>query len=57
MMTSEQADIKFSKEIVAIVRKFHGTTDPTPIYEITFQKNVKAGEKLELDPTSSPLLI
>ncbi len=38
------------KEVVANVRSFKGSTDPTPYYEISFIKNVRAGEKLELDP-------
>ncbi len=38
------------KEVVAIVRKVNGGTDPTPYYEISFTKNVRAGEKLEFDP-------
>ncbi len=40
------------REVVANIREFHGTTDPTPFYEICFIKNVRAGEKLELDPTA-----
>lgn len=43
------------KEVVAIVRKFNGTTDPTPYYELSFIKNVKAGEKLEFDPIETEL--
>lgn len=41
------------REVVATFRSFHGTTDPTPIYEICFMKNVRIGEKLELDPTEN----
>lgn len=43
-------DEETKKEVVGIVRSFRGTTDPTPIYEISLTKNVRAGEKLEFDP-------
>lgn len=43
------------KEVVAIVRKFNGTTDPTPYYEFSFIKNIRAGEKLEFDPIEAEL--
>lgn len=51
-LREEMADDQ-KKETIAIVRKFIGTTDPTPIYEISFLKNIKSGEKLELDPLES----
>ncbi len=43
------------KEVVGIVRKFTGTTDPTPVYEVSFTKNIRAGERLYLDPTQTEL--
>ncbi len=45
------------RETVAIVRKFTGSTDPSPIFEFRFVKNVKMGEKLEMDTASDPLII
>lgn len=41
---------KHKREVVAIVRKINSSMEPTPYYEISFIKNVKAGERLELDP-------